>query len=401
MLTDRKIANSKSQDKRYEIADENDHGRGTLLVRVSPTGGKTFVFRYYLRGKVKRLTLGEYGDRPTQLTLAQARAKAAEAVAKLEQGVDPAQEEAQKKSEAASAPTVANLAHEYIEKWAKVRKRSWKEDERILRRDVLPVWGERRAHDISRRDVVLLLDGIVDRGAQIAANRTLALVRKMFNFGVSRSILELNPCFGVQAPSREHQKDRVLSDDEIVQFWRGLEATSMSHITKLSLRFLLVTGQRLGEVTQITRDQVEGSWWTIPASVAKNGRAHRVPLSPLAQSILEEAGILSGHQFFFASPRAAGNDRDRAMSPTALSHALRKNLDSLNLMPFTPHDLRRTAATHIGMLGFNRLVISKILNHVEGGVTAVYDRHTYDGEKLEALNAWAAKLESQLMISRA
>lgn len=401
MLTDRKIANSKSQDKRYEIADENDHGRGTLLVRVAPTGCKTFVFRYYLQGKVKRLTLGEYGDQPSQLTLAQARTKAAEAVAKLEQGVDPAKEEAQKKSDTASAPTVANLAHEYIEKWAKVRKRSWKEDERILRRDVLPVWGERRAHDISRRDVVLLLDGIVDRGAQIAANRTLALVRKMFNFGVSRSILELNPCFGVQAPSREHQKDRVLSDDEIVQFWRGLEATSMSHITKLSLRFMLVTGQRLGEVTQITRDQVEGSWWTIPASVAKNGRAHRVPLSPLAQSILKEAGILSGHQFFFASPRAAGNDRDRAMSPTALSHALRKNLDSLNLMPFTPHDLRRTAATHIGMLGFNRLVISKILNHVEGGVTAVYDRHTYDGEKLEALNAWAAKLESQLMISRA
>ncbi len=400
MLTDRKIASAKSQDKRYEITDENDHGRGTLLVRVAPTGGKTFVFRYYLQGKVKRLTLGEYGNQSSQLTLAQARAKAAEAVAKLEQGIDPAKDEIQKKVAATSVPTVTDLAFEYLEKWAKARKRSWKEDERILRRDVLPVWGEKGVIDISRRDVVLLLDGIVDRGAQIAANRTLALIRKMFNFGVSRSILELNPCAGVQAPSREHQKDRVLSDEEIVQFWQGLETASMFLVTKLALRFMLVTGQRLGEVTQITHDQIDGSWWTIPASIAKNGRAHRVPLSPLAQSILQEALIFSGRRYIFSSPKVS-NEKDRPMSPTALSHALRKNLDSMNLTSFTPHDLRRTAATHIGMLGFNRLIISKILNHVEGGVTAVYDRHSYDVEKQGALNSWANKLEGLLRVDRA
>ncbi|WP_308388296.1 tyrosine-type recombinase/integrase [Acidithiobacillus sp. AMEEHan] len=392
MLTDRKIANAKSQAKRYEMADENDHGRGTLLVRVAPTGSKTFVFRYYNNGKVRRLTLGEYGNLPSQLTLAQARAKTAEAVSKLEQGVDPAKEEIQKKSEAAKAPTVTNLALEYLEKWAKVRKRSWREDERILVRDVLPVWGEKKARDVTRRDVVLLLDGIVNRGAQIAANRTLALIRKMFNFGVSRSILEFNPCAGVQAPSKEHQKDRVLSDEEIVQFWRGLETAGMSLATKLVLRMMLVTGQRLGEINQLCREQIEEDWWTIPASIAKNGKAHRVPLSSLALSLLAESEKIAGTQYIFASPKT-GAGKERPMSTTALSHALRKNHELLGLPPFTPHDLRRTAATHIGMLGFNRLIISKILNHVEGGVTAIYDRHTYDNEKREALHAWSAKLE--------
>ncbi|MDG6934969.1 MAG: tyrosine-type recombinase/integrase [Nitrososphaerota archaeon] len=393
MLTDRKIANAKPKAARYEITDENDHGRGTLTVRVTPADGKTFVFRYYRNGKVKRITLGEYGSLPSQLTLAQARIKVAEMVKKLDEGIDPALEEKEHKAETANAPTIAELAHEYMEKWAKVRKRSWQEDERILKKDVLPAWGQRKARAIVRRDIVLLLDEIVARGAQISANRTLALVRKMFNFAVSRSIVDLNPCAGVQTPSKEHQKDRVLSDEEIQQFWRGLETANMSQATKLALRFMLVTAQRLGEVTHLRHEQIEGEWWTIPASIAKNGRANRVPLSPQARSILQQATEVSSTHHIFASPKRGGN-QDRPMSPTALSHALRKNLKRLSLTPFTPHDLRRTAATHIGMLGFNRLVISKILNHVEGGVTAIYDRHSYDMEKKEALDAWSDKLSS-------
>ena len=391
MLTDRKIANAKGREKRYEIADENDHGRGTLSVRVAPTGSKTFVFRYYMNKRVRRLTLGEYGTGTLQLTLAEARLKMAEAVQKLDNGLDPGAEEQERRIESANAPIVAELAEEYLEKWAKARKRSWKEDERILRKDVLPEWGDRKAKSITRRDVVLLLDHITARGAIIAANRTLALVRKMFNFAVGRSLIDLNPCTGVQAPSKEHQKDRVLTDDEIVVFWQGLDRAKMATISKLEPRFMLTTGQRLGEVSQASHDQIDRDWWTIPADIAKNGKAHRVPLTGLALDILHQAAPLSGQRYIFASPKR-GENQDRPMSPTALSHALRKNLESLGLAPFTPHDLRRTAATHIGMLGFNRLVISKILNHVEGGVTAIYDRHSYDNEKREALEAWSKKL---------
>ena len=82
------------------------------------------------------------------------------------------------RKEERDAPTVAALADEYLEKWAKPRKRSWREDTRILQKDVLPAWGHRKAKDITRRDVIGLLDDIVDRGAGIMANRTLATIRR-------------------------------------------------------------------------------------------------------------------------------------------------------------------------------------------------------------------------------
>lgn len=393
MLTDRKIQTLKPKDVRYEIADENDHGRGTLILRVSPSGTKTFVLRYSIERKVRRLTLGEYGTRPDQLTLAAARTKTNEIGERIDAGLDPIAQERERQAAYAKEPTVSDLAMEYIEKWAKPRKRSWSEDQRILEKDVLPQWRTRKAESITRKEVVALLDRIASRGAPIAANRTLAVLRKMYNFAISRSIVDQSPCLGVQSPSKEHQKDRVLNDDEIVLFWKGLEAAAMSITTKLALRLMLVTGQRLGEICHLTRDQIDGDWWIIPAEIAKNGRAHRVPLSPLAMSILAEAQSMGIEHYLFPSSRVTEEGKDRVMSPTALSHALRRNLSAIQITPFTPHDLRRTAATHIGMLGHNRLVISKILNHVEGGVTAIYDRHTYDAEKRTALEDWSSKLE--------
>ncbi|RBM03682.1 integrase [Acidithiobacillus ferridurans] len=393
MLTDRKIQTLKPKEARYEIADENDHGRGTLILRVSPSGKKAFVLRYSIDRNVHRLTLGEYGTRPDQLTLAAARTKANEIGERIDAGLDPIAQERERQVAYAKEPTVSVLALEYIEKWAKLRKRSWAEDQRILEKDILPHWGTRKAESITRKEVVALLDRIAARGAPIAANRTLAVLRKMYNFAISRSIVDQSPCLGVQSPSKEHQKDRVLNDDEIVVFWKGLETAAMSLTSKLALRFMLVTGQRLGEVCRLTQEQMDGDWWIIPAEIAKNGRAHRVPLSPLAISIIDEAQSMGIEHYLFPSSRVTEEGKDRVMSPTALSHALRKNLSGMKITSFTPHDLRRTAATHIGMLGHNRLVISKILNHVEGGVTAIYDRHTYDSEKRAALEDWSLKIE--------
>jgi hypothetical protein len=112
-------------------------------------------------------------------TLADAHQDHANALKLLEKGIDPGEKKVEANREAREALTVNQLADEYIEKWAKPRKRSWKEDKRILDKDVLPTWKHRRAKDITRRDVIVLLDSIVDRGAPIAANKMLAVVRKM------------------------------------------------------------------------------------------------------------------------------------------------------------------------------------------------------------------------------
>ena len=383
-FTDKKIKNLKPGAQRYEEWEGNGFG-----VRVTPKGAKSFVYLYRFEGKPRRLTLGTY----PKMSLADAHKAHSDAVKKLEQGIDPGAETVAERQEERKAPTVATLAEEYLEKWAKPRKRSWREDARILEKDVLSEWGRRRAREITRRDVIRLLDGIVDRGAGIMANRTLAVIRKMFNFAVSRDIVTVTPCLAVRAPAAEQHRDRVLTTDEVRALWLGLDGAQMiAEGTKLALKLQLVTAQRKAEIVGAAWEEIDltDRWWTIPPEKAKNKMAHRVPLTPLALELLQAAKFLSGSSpWVFPSPR--GN---RHITPEAVDHALRRpGLEGLGFT-FVPHDLRRTAASHMTGMGISRLVVSKILNHVERGVTAVYDRHSYDQEKRQALEAWGSRLQA-------
>jgi len=343
---------------------------------------------YRFNGTARRMTLGTY---PT-MSVAEAHAAHAQAKLNLTHGEDPGAKLVKERYAHRTASTVNELAQEYLEKWAKKRKRSWEEDERMLNKDVLPALGRFKAKEITRRDIIKLLDTIVDRGAPIVANRTFEIVRKMFNFAVERGILEASPCLNIRAPSAEKQRDRVLNEEEIRAFWNNLDETNMDKGTRLALRFSLVTAQRRGEIISMEWSEIEqeSGWWTIPAHKAKNNLAHRVPLSPLARTILNEAKKLSGDsQYIFPSPYS-----DKHMAPGAVTRALGRNRELLGVQSFTPHDLRRTAASLMTSIGISRLVVGKILNHTESSVTAVYDRHSYDKEKVSALTAWSSKLSS-------
>jgi integrase len=353
---------------------------------------------YRFQGKARRMTLGTY----PALGLADARVQYAKAKQSLQNKADPGAQKIARRRRENSAETINDLAEEYLEKWARPRKRSAAEDERILRKDVLPAWGMRKAKDITRRDVILLLDKVVDRGSPIMANRTLAVVRRMFNFAVARDILGATPATMVQAPAKENQRERVLSPDEIRVFWNGLSKADMSPAVRLVLKLELVTAQRKGELVGAARSEIdfEESVWTIAAERSKNGKAHRVPLSSLALELIRSARDLAGGSpWLFPSPRGDGS-----ITPESVNHALRKALlrsakkpkPAIELKNVTPHDLRRTAASGMTSLGIGRLTVAKVLNHVETGVTAVYDRHGYDAEKRSALNAWADHLEGIL-----
>jgi integrase len=360
------------------------------------------------------MTLGTY----PAVGLASAHVKHAQAKELLEKGDDPGSLHVEKRRAERQAETVQNLADEYLEKWARPRKRSAGEDERILNKDVIPVWGKRKARSITRRDVILLLDGIVDRGSPIQANRTLAVVRKMFNFAISRDIVDATPVAMVKAPARENQRDRVLSTEEIRIFWNGLDQAPMSTAVKLVLKLQLASAQRKGELVgaALSEFDFDEGVWTVPAERVKNGIAHRVPLSPLTLGLIEEARTVAKQaeiarveklpgvkpcepEWLFPSPHGNGpikpktvnNALQIAMEPTGRGKA-----PAINLKNMTPHDLRRTAASNMAALGINRLVISKILNHVETSVTSIYDRHGYDAEKRHALEVWAAHLEGIL-----
>lgn len=383
-FTDRGIQALKPKAERYEAWEG---GRTGLGVRVAPSGRKSFVYMYRFDGKPRRMTLGAY----PRIGLADARVLHAKAKQQRERGIDPGVEHIEKRRAERDAETVKELVEEYLEKHARPNKRSAHADERTLRKEILSVWGSRKAKAITRRDVIRLLDGIVDRGAPIMANRTLAVVRKMFNFAIARDIIDASPCVMIQAPAKETPRDRVLSPAEIGAFWHGLDAAKMSGQVRLALKLMLVSAQRREEVTCAPWAEFDltDRVWEIPGSRAKNGLAHRVPLSTLALELLGEVREAAGEsEWLFPSPRA-----DKPIVPDAASHALKNNLEAVGVAGITPHDLRRSAASHMTELGISRLVVSKILNHSDGSITGVYDRYEYGPEKRRALEAWGARLK--------
>ena len=216
------------------------------------------------------MTLGSY----PALSLAEARSRAKDLIGRVARGEDPQFE----KHEEKTAETFGELATEYLERHAKVKKRAWQGDERILRVDLLPAWQRKKAKNISRRDVGQLLDKIVERGAPIMANRVRALISKIYNFGISRDIVGHNPCHGVPMPAKARQRDRVLSEDEIRAVWRSL--VSLHPVMAASFKMRLLTAQRGSEILSMRWENIDGDWWTIPGEIAKNGLAHRVPLAP-------------------------------------------------------------------------------------------------------------------------
>lgn len=360
------------------IWDDDLKGFGA---RVMSSGTITFLVDYRNKSGIqRRLSIGRYGV----ITPKEARKKAKRILNQVAEDKDPLETRAKSRK----APTFKMLAEEYITRRCS-EKKSGHEDERIIHKDLIKPWGRIPAKDIGRRDVIELIDGIKDRGAGIMANRTLSVIKRMYNFGIDRELVEVNPAARVKPPAKENRRDRVLDEKEIKTLWKQLPKVPGSPLTLSALKLILVTAQRPGEVvsTEWSEIDIDAELWMIPAEKSKNGLAHRVPLSPVALGIINELG--PGEGYIFSSPIGS----DRCLTAHSMSRLLNRNRDLLKIDHFTPHDLRRTAASHMASMGISRLVIAKILNHVETGVTAIYDRHGYDNEKREALNAWSAKLE--------
>lgn len=400
-LTHRNITSLAAGEWMTDYWDELLPGFGLRVARNN--GRRVFVVRYSdLKGSKRRVTLGAYPE----LGLADARERARSILASVSRGEetrsqpDGEQEQvlsvtpvapAERMDPAAPPPEIVTfgaLAEVYIERHAKLKKRSWKDDERNLRVDLLPAWQDLPAHEIGRRDVAELLDGIVERGAPILANRVKALISKIFNVGIGRGLVESNPAFAVAMPSRENQRDRVLNEVEIRALWRAFECEHS--IMGGTFKMRLLTAQRGDEVLRMRWDQIREGWWTIPAEVAKNGLSHRVPLSPQVLVLLEQLRPLTGDSaWVFASRKKDGE------SVTSIGKAAER-ISKRAGIEFVPHDLRRTAASFMTSMGISRLVVSKVLNHVESGITAVYDRHSYDTEKRQALDTWGFRIAAIL-----
>jgi integrase len=408
-LTDAAARALRPKADRYDVPDGRVPG---LVLSVLPSGLKQWTLRYRTQGKRRRLILGEFGDYP-KLTLSKARETAEKHRPKIREGADPVADRAAAK--AIPVDTVAALAKDYVSKQVQVHHRRPDEEERILNVYVLPAWKDRSVRGLTRRDVRTLVEPIADR-APVMANRVLAVVRRMLNFGVRRDWIEANPASLIDKPGRENTRDRVLSDEELRALWALLQRFPATHEKQAPGRkrarhdadgkpfcpispalaavqkVRLLTAQRGGEVVAMRWQDLDlrtpAAWWTIPGEIAKNGQPHRVPLTADVVKIIKAQfpdGEPKPDSHVFAHIGESVKDRAKKAG-ASLSRVLE--------FEFRGHDLRRTAATRMAEAGVPRLHISAVLNHVEGGPTAtrVYDRYSYDAEKRAALETWAKDL---------
>ena len=400
-LTERSVANAKPDpNRRIELWDDLVTGFG---LRITPAGHKSFVVMYRMGGRLspkRRLTLGSY----PRIGLGDARQMAKDALEKVAKGIDPSVGD--EKGSVEGRLTFGKLADLYLEKEAHPNKRTSKEEERQINKDLRPEWGSRAAADITREDVVGVLQAVAERGP-IAANRLKSLTSSIFNWGMTyddpetkRPLLTTSPVVNIAPFAPEESRTRVLDDWEIKAIWEALPEVNATY--QRFIKSLFLTVQRRDEVARLQLSQTEevdwhewgyaGPIWTVPGPVAKNGVPNVVPLIDEAWKLIN----VPGAEYVFP----AKNKKGRPIS--GFSKAKRAIDKKCKVEDWRLHDIRRTASTKMAELKIEPHVVERLLNHTTGqlgGVAGIYNRFQYVREKREALQRWASFLSTKLKLA--
>ncbi len=385
-LTAKSVETLRSRDG--EQVDVWDLLTPGLCLRVGQTR-KTWYVRYRANGKHRRMKLGT-ADR---LSLADARTAARNALAAADAGADPAAETVEP---AALDRSFRALADDALNaRAAKTRARTQQERRRFVDRELLPLWGDREASSIARREVVELVERIAAR-APVQANRGLSIIRLIFNTGIRRGFpgLELNPAHLIEPPAPEtNGRDRFLSAAEIKKLWTATEHEPLW--IRGVVRLVFLTASRVGSVLAMKWADVDGETWTIPEPDFKGRRPHLVPLSDEAGAVLVALRTPAPADDVFVFPSRDGTAAGHVVNFGKPMSRVRK---LANIPHFTLHDARRTFRTHAtravaaGGLGVAPNVADAVLGHKEESLG--YNRYTGDRinylatEKRDALTKW-------------
>ncbi len=378
-LTDAIVAEATPPARgRLELWDAELPGFG---LRITPAGQRSWQVMYRIEGRKRRLTLGSFPALPLKIARDAARATLKE-VAK---GNDPA---AQRASLRSGALTFARFAEAYIERYAKREKRTWQADARMIEADLLPAWGHRALDDIRRRDVIEMVERVCARGHPYAANRRLALLRKMFAWGVEVDMVPATPVVGVTPPGREARRQRVLDEAEIAALWRAWN--NMAWPFGPLFKLLLLTGQRRNQVASLRLADIGFAQqiWTVPEESGRPGSGHEIPLSTFALEIATSVPRTASDYVF---PARGQPDRHASGFSKAAQRASRLS----GVADWRTEDLRRTMADGMVRLGTPAPVVRNILDRAArttvGGVEVGDDRSAFEDMRA-ALEAWGERV---------
>ncbi|MDX9976348.1 MAG: tyrosine-type recombinase/integrase [FCB group bacterium] len=392
-------------------------------VRARADGSVSIRFKYAFRwqGKLAWHQCGTFPD----TGIADIRAERDRARQKVADGINPADEkkaakiEANAKNEAIIAEAKRQAARRSVshlfESWAKVEliqhKDGGKEARRMIALHVLPVIGELAVADVRKSHIAEVLDPMLSRGTPRMAKVILGKMRQMFRFAVERDLIEADPTATFKKSKvggKDVERDRVLSEEEIRELAQKAPQAALAYSTETAIWVQLSTCCRIGELLAARWDHLDlkGGTWNIPAENSKNGKPHTIYLSEFAVVQFEKLKTLNGNSAWCYPNRDDDGPVDSKSVTRQVGDRQRDGRIALSKRSphtaalmlkggrWTPHDLRRTGATLMTILGVLPEVAERCLNHVEENrIKRVYQRHTYTNEMREAWRLLGERLE--------
>lgn len=400
--TDAKLKAIKPKENRQQFS----LGRGLYFI-VEHSGSKYWRYRYKIGAIESRMKLGDYpvmGLADAEQARNEKRTEAAGA--RRGECPPPALKAKTEIANRLKEPTVSDLADEWLrrkkvkETGKSLSERTIAERRYCLNHDILPFIGVMRAIHVTHEHCRKIIDKIEDRGSIGQAVHVHKALRAMFRYALGRRYLPASPMEGMDSPAPYVPKERNLSDIEVQAFFEALEESDVSPMVQFCIEWQLLTATRPSETRLATWGEINEAnvTWTIPPERSKNRKPHVVYLSAEALAVLEHARPL--RQSGKSAPLFPGRLEGKSLSLLAVTRAIKRLLpaieikvrelshdDDAELAVFTPHDLRRTAATLVTKLGFSRFTAGLLLNHTDQSVTRIYDQNDYEDEKRKAWRA--------------
>ncbi len=353
-------------DSASAVAEYTDMEVVGLKLAVSKTGRKFFWHRYRFRGKKRMIKLGEYPS----VSVVQARQMVHENKNMLGHDLDPADERNKRRS----VPTLAEFAFDEYLPYAMQRKRSWKDDESKLRRDIGQMLGKIQLTEITTRDVMKLHTSVCNRASPATANRYLVLLTRMFNLAIRWGHLKKNPATDVEKCPEAGARERTLSGDELTRFLAAIDEEGGKN-TANALKLLLLTGLRSkSELFSLPWSEVDLDRGTVRLLHTKNGRVRTVALNSVAMDLLKAMSAEASPECPWVFPARTGNGH-----LVDIRKPLKRAMVRADLKDLRPHDLRRSFGSLAVNAGVDIYQVMGLLGHSSVAVTQRVYAHLLQG----------------------